>query len=108
MKHRLFTRASTALRTMSFVTLTTLGAVGAAQAGPKVQLQAAASSELPNDEMVVQLAVERAGPTAEKLNDEVLNALNLADKKYVVNCDAASQCFYGVGRIVKATLTKRW
>ena len=78
MKHRLFTRASTALRTMSFATFITLGAVGAAQAGPKVQLQAAASSELPNDEMVVQLAVERAGPTAEKLNEEVLNALNLA------------------------------
>ena len=37
-----------------------------------------------------------------------LNALNLFDKRYVVNCDAASQCFYGVGRLVKATVTRRW
>ena len=40
--------------------------------------------------------------------DLSVNALNLFDKAYVVNCDAASQCFYGVGRVVKATLTKRW
>ena len=43
-----------------------------------MQLEAAATSDLPNDEMVVQLAVDRSGPTAEKLNDEVLEALNLA------------------------------
>jgi predicted secreted protein len=70
--------------TISFAALTTLGtlaAAGAVQAGPTVQLKAGASSELPNDQMVVQLAVERSGPTAEKLNDEVLNALNLAIAK---------------------------
>ena len=49
-----------------------------AHAGPTVQLETAARSELPNDEMVVQLAVERGGAVAEKLNDEVLDALNLA------------------------------
>jgi predicted secreted protein len=49
-----------------------------AHAGPTVQLEAAARSELPNDEMVVQLAVDRSGTVAEKLNDEVLAALNLA------------------------------
>jgi predicted secreted protein len=69
------------LGTISFVALTTLGTAGAVHAGPTVQLQAGASSELPNDEMVVQLAVERSGPSAEKLNDEVLNALNLAIAK---------------------------
>lgn len=49
-----------------------------ALAGPVVQLEVVASSELPNDEMVVQLAVDRTGAAAEKLNDEVLDALNLA------------------------------
>lgn len=49
-----------------------------ADAGPVVQLQATARSELPNDEMVVELAAERSGPSAEKLNDDVLSALNLA------------------------------
>lgn len=47
-------------------------------AGPTVHLEASARSELPNDEMVVQLAVERSGPAPEKLNEEVLQALNLA------------------------------
>ncbi len=58
--------------------LPALLAPASALAGPTVQLQAAASSELPNDEMVVQLAVERSGAAAGKLNDEVLAALNLA------------------------------
>ena len=35
-------------------------------------------SELTNDEMVVQLAADRAGATPEKLNEEVLDALNRA------------------------------
>lgn len=70
MKHR--------LSRLSFAALTAVASVSAAHAGPTVHLQAAARSELPNDEMVVQLAVERAGPTTQKLNDEVLNALNLA------------------------------
>ena len=78
MNHWLSKNTAHALRTILFATLATLGAAGAAQAGPTVELQASARSELPNDEMVVQLAVERAGPAAEKLNDEVLNALNLA------------------------------
>ena len=67
--------------TISFMALTALGAAGPAQAGPTVQLEAGASSELPNDQMVVQLVVERSGPAAEKLNEEVLNALNLAIAK---------------------------
>lgn len=55
--------------------------VGSAHAGPVVQLQVTAMSELPHDEMVVQLAIERTGPTAEKLNDEVLVGLNRALEK---------------------------
>jgi predicted secreted protein len=58
-----------------------LAGTGTAHAAPTVQLEAAARSELPNDEMVVQLAVERSGTIAEKLNDEVLDALNLAIAK---------------------------
>src|SRR5690606_10789823 len=46
-----------------------------ALAGPTLHLEASVRSELPNDEMVVQLAVERSGPAAEKLNEEVLQAL---------------------------------
>lgn len=69
------------LSKLAFVAFTAIAATGAANAGPTVQLQATAHSELPNDEMVVQLAVERSGPTAEKLNDEVLSALNLAIAK---------------------------
>lgn len=65
-------------RTLLLVTVALLAAAGAAQAGPTLKLQAAARSELPNDEMLVQLAVERSGLAAEKLNQEVLNALNLA------------------------------
>jgi predicted secreted protein len=65
----------------AFAGLVAAIAPGTVLAGPTVELHASASSELPNDEMVVQLAVERAGPTAEKLNDEVLNALNLAIAK---------------------------
>lgn len=40
--------------------------------------------------------------------DLSLNATNLGDRRYVANCDAATQCFYGQPRIVKATLRKRW
>ena len=58
-----------------------LAGAGAHTPAPSVQLEAAARSELPNDEMVVQLAVERSGPIAEKLNDEVLDALNLAHRQ---------------------------
>lgn len=36
------------------------------------------------------------------------NASNVTDKRYVVNCDAATQCFYGQGRTVKVTMTRRW
>jgi predicted secreted protein len=76
MKHCLSKRAF-----LGFLAFAVLAAAAAAQAGPIVQLEAAARSELPHDEMVVQLAVERSGPTAEKLNDEVLDALNLAIAK---------------------------
>lgn len=71
------TYASATFRTIAFVTLMTVGAVSPAQAGPTVQLQAGVSSELPNDLMVVQLAVERSGPASEKLNEDVLNVLDL-------------------------------
>jgi predicted secreted protein len=79
MKHWLSNRLFAALAAVT--TLTAFGAVagvGTAHAGPTVQLQAFAASELPNDEMVVQLAVDRRGAAPEKLNDEVLHALNLA------------------------------
>jgi predicted secreted protein len=66
---------------LALVVFLTLAGPGAALAGPTVQLQVTASSELPNDEMVVQLAVDRTGAAAEKLNDEVLEALNLAIAK---------------------------
>jgi len=66
---------------LAFTTASAALAAASAQAGPTVQLEAAARSELPNDEMVVQLAVERSGAAAEKLNDEVLDALNLAIAK---------------------------
>ena len=69
----------TALASLSALLLAS--GIGAAHAGPTVQVQVTASSELPNDEMVVQLAVDRAGAVAEKLNDEVLEALNLAIAK---------------------------
>lgn len=36
------------------------------------------------------------------------NASNLDDKRYVVNCDAATQCFYGQGRIARLTIHRRW
>jgi predicted secreted protein len=74
---RLILAATLALATVSG----TLAGAGTAHAAPTVQLEAAARSELPNDEMVVQLAVERGGTVAEKLNDEVLDQLNLAIAK---------------------------
>lgn len=49
-----------------------------AHAGPVVELQAEARSQLPNDEMVVELALERTGDKAEALNDEVLKQLESA------------------------------
>jgi len=67
--------------TSAIVAAAALTGAGVAQAGPTVHLEAAARNELPNDEMVVQLAVERSGTVAEKLNDEVLDALNLAIAK---------------------------
>ena len=67
--------------TSVLVAAAALAFAGVAHAGPTVHLEAAAHSELPNDEMVVQLAVERSGTVAEKLNDEVLDALNLAIAK---------------------------
>src|SRR5690349_24478663 len=67
--------------TCAIVAAAALAGANLAHAGPTVHLEAAARSELPNDEMVVQLAVERSGTVAEKLNDEVLDALNLAIAK---------------------------
>ena len=82
MVHSLSLRSFVLAVSLAFSTASAaLAAEGSAPAGPTVQLEAAARSELPNDEMVVQLAVERSGAVAEKLNDEVLNALNLAIAK---------------------------
>lgn len=49
-----------------------------AAAGPALQLQAAARSEVANDEMVVSLAAERRGPEVGPLNTAVLSQLNAA------------------------------
>ncbi len=40
--------------------------------------------------------------------DISVNALNLFDKTYVTNCDSLINCFYGQGRLVKATLRRQW
>ncbi|MEZ5938657.1 MAG: TonB-dependent siderophore receptor [Hyphomonadaceae bacterium] len=40
--------------------------------------------------------------------DIALNAQNLGDERYVANCDAATQCFYGAGRVAKVTLRRSW
>jgi predicted secreted protein len=48
----------------------------AAWAGPTLSLQASARSSVPNDEMVVQLAIERSGTDIGGLNEAVLAALN--------------------------------
>ena len=56
---------------------------------------------------LLRLDLGRAGPAAQGL-DLSVNALNLFDRRYVANCDTATQCFHGAGRLVKATLTKRW
>lgn len=47
-------------------------------AAPIVELQAQATRQIPNDEMVVQLTAERAGTDMGVLNDEVLAALKSA------------------------------
>lgn len=49
-----------------------------ALAGPTLQLSATARSEVPNDEMVVTMAVERTGPDVGALNRDVLARLNQA------------------------------
>lgn len=40
--------------------------------------------------------------------DVSLNVQNAGDERYVTNCDAATQCFYGRGRLIKATIRKVW
>ena len=40
--------------------------------------------------------------------DVSLNVQNIGDERYVTNCDAATQCFYGRGRLIKATIRKAW
>ena len=71
------TRFSRACR-HALLALALAAAPALALAGPTLHLEASARSELPNDEMVVRLAVERSGPAPEKLNEEVLKALDLA------------------------------
>jgi iron complex outermembrane receptor protein len=56
---------------------------------------------------LVRLNLEGLQPSL-KGWDLSANASNLFDKAYVSNCDAATQCFYAPGRLVKATLRKRW
>jgi predicted secreted protein len=62
-----------------------LACSGFAYAGPSVNIQANARSSLPNDEMLVQFAVERSGTDIGSLNDQVLAQLNeaLAQAKQV-------------------------
>ncbi|MGE0798022.1 MAG: SIMPL domain-containing protein [Lautropia sp.] len=76
---RLAPSASAALVTAAIAAV--LALPHPAIAGPVVHLQTTARSELPTDEMVVELAVERAGPNVPPLNDEVLAALNRAIAK---------------------------
>jgi predicted secreted protein len=59
-------------------------------AGPALQLDSAARAEVPNDEMVVTLAVEHSGPQVGELNDTVLSRLNdaIAKAKSVPKVDA--------------------
>ncbi|HZH05474.1 MAG TPA: SIMPL domain-containing protein [Lautropia sp.] len=79
MMHRLPDRMRAALAgRVALAAFAMAAGMGAGHAGPTAQVQVTASSELPNDEMVVHLAVDRTGTAAEKLNDEVLEALNLA------------------------------
>lgn len=51
---------------------------GPAVAGPTLALDASARATVPNDEMVVTLAVERDGPQPGPLNEAVLTQLNAA------------------------------
>lgn len=37
-----------------------------------------------------------------------LTATNLLDRRYVSSCDAANDCFYGLSRVLKATIRKRF
>jgi predicted secreted protein len=62
-----------------------LAGVGFSYAGPLVNIQANSRSFLPNDEMLVQFAVERSGNDIGALNDQVLAQLNdaLAQAKQV-------------------------
>lgn len=57
----------------------------AAAAGPTLTLDASARASVPNDEMVVTLAVERDGPQPGPLNESVVAQLNaaLADARAV-------------------------
>jgi iron complex outermembrane receptor protein len=57
---------------------------------------------------LVRLNLEAINPTALKGWDFSVNAINLGDTRYVANCDAATQCFYGSNRSVKGTLRRRW
>lgn len=64
---------------MLFKTMLCVAALGApllAGAGPVVNLEAQASRQVPNDEMVVSLAATRTGPSVGPLNEAVLGALH--------------------------------
>jgi predicted secreted protein len=78
MKRRLIDRLRTTLVRPATSVALAMSAAMSAYAAPTVQVEVTTSSELPNDEMVVHLAADRGGEAAEKLNDEVLGALNLA------------------------------
>lgn len=66
--------------------------------------------EVPGYTLVDALLRYDLGSAAEGLEGWSVsaNASNLSDKRYVVNCDANSQCFYGQGRIARLTVNRRW
>jgi iron complex outermembrane receptor protein len=37
-----------------------------------------------------------------------VNVSNLFDKEYVASCNSTTQCYWGTGRTIRATLTHRW
>lgn len=43
-----------------------------------------------------------------KGSELALNVSNVFDKKYVASCNTVTQCYWGTGRTVRATLTHRW
>ncbi len=43
-----------------------------------------------------------------KGSEVAVNVANLFDKEYVASCNTVTQCYWGTGRTIRATLTHRW